>query len=213
MLRSSGASVRRSGHWRRPESFRIVDAALQLGIAAVFVAGVRRLNPSVVVNACLSAVFALLPGVLERSHGVPFRPGQRLWISTAALVHAVGMLGPYDRIWWWDHLAHTLTGVVVAGTADVYFQRVVAGAVDAPDRGRVRAWFVVGATLGFGLFWELVEYVIHVLARRVGFEPLLVHYGRFDTAADLLFDVLGAGLVVAFGRVALADVADEMPGE
>lgn len=186
---------------------------MQLGIAAVFVAGVRRLNPSVVVNACLSAVFALLPSVIERSHGVAFRPGQRLWISTAALVHAVGMLGPYDRIWWWDKLAHTLSGVVVAGTADVYFQRVVVDVVDGPDRGRVRAWFVVGVTLGFGLVWELVEYGIHVLADRFGFEPMLVHFGRFDTAADLLFDVLGAGLVVAFGREALADVADELSEE
>jgi hypothetical protein len=57
-----------------------------------------------------------------------------------------------------------------------------------------------------GLLWELVEYLVHVASRRVGLEPILVSYGRVDTLLDLLFNLVGAGLVLAFGDSLLGNL-------
>lgn len=69
-----------------------------------------------------------------------------------------------------------------------------------------RATWIAGVTVGFGLLWELLEYVVHTAAERRDVEPLLVHYGRFDTVADLAFDLLGAGLVIILGEPALSNL-------
>jgi len=198
----SPSERRRSG---RPsvEPRRLANRATKVGIALAFLAGVRRRDPSVVVNGVLSLAFTALPRALESGFDVRFRPWHRLWVSVAALVHTLGMLGPYDRVWWWDHLAHTLSGVVVAGATDAVLRAQAADGDPTRDRSHSRAAVVAGVTLAFGVLWEALEYVIHAVARLFGFEPLLVHYGRRDTLADLFFDLVGAGLVIRFGRRAL----------
>lgn len=196
-----GNSVSR---WRGAEVLRLANRVVQAGIGAALLAGVRRRDPTVAVNGVVSLVFTALPRALEARYGARFRPWQRLWVSAAGLVHTLGMLGPYDRVWWWDHLAHTLSGVVVAAATDVVFQ---ARAADAdPPSGRSRAGVIAGVTLGFGIVWELLEYVVHAVADRLGFDPLLVHYGRLDALGDLCFDLVGAGIVIRFGRRALSNV-------
>jgi hypothetical protein len=186
---------------------------LQLGIVTALLAGVRRRDPSVVANGAASLAFAAIPEYLERRYDARFRPWQRLWVSAAALVHTVGMLGPYDRVWWWDHVAHTLSGVVVGGAADVALRVDAAGPRRFQGSSRFRSAFIVGVTLGLGFLWEVLEYVIHALGDRIGFEPLLVHYGRFDAVWDLVCDALGAGLVVLFGRRALSNVVESVADE
>jgi hypothetical protein len=64
--------------------------------------------------------------------------------------------------------------------------------------------------LGLGVLWEVVEYLAHGLSRRIGIEPVLVSYGRLDTVLDLLFDLLGALVVVALGDRLLDNV---LPGD
>jgi hypothetical protein len=190
---------------------RGANAVARVATAVALLAGVRRRDPTVVVNGVLSLVFAALPGYLARAYGVRFRPWQRAWISTAGLVHTLGMLGPYDRIWWWDHLAHTLSGVVIAGVADVSVRAGAERGDSAATLRRSRASYVAGITLGFGILWECFEYVVHAVADRLGFEPLLVHYGRLDAVADVLFDLLGAALVLGFGRWGLSNVVESIP--
>jgi len=185
------------------EAASLANHAVKAGIVAALAAGVRRRDPTVVVNAVVSAAFTALPRALEARYGVRLRPWHRLWVSLSALVHTVGMLGPYDRVWWWDHLAHTLSGVVVAGATDVVLHRESSDSDSAPNDARRRAAVVAGVTLACGVLWEGLEYAVHAVADRLGFEPLLVHYGRSDTLGDLVFDLLGAGLVVRFGRRAL----------
>lgn len=186
---------------------------VQLGIVVALSMGVRRRDPSVLLNGLLSLAFAALPAQLERRYGARFRLWQRLWISAAAFVHTIGMLGPYDRVWWWDHLAHALSGVVVGGTVDVYLRATAAETGRSPLSGRFRSVAILGVTMGVGLLWEALEYVVHAVADRLGFEPLLVHYGRRDTVGDLLFDGLGAALVIVFGRSALSNVVESVTDE
>lgn len=168
---------------------RTVERAIRHAILAVFVVGFRRRNPGAVVNALAAFTGTFLPTIVERRYGVEFRSWQRVYMGTAMVTHAVGMLGPYDDTWWWDHLTHTLSATVLGGVVYAVAHR----------RGRDPRPRVLGVVAVGGLLWELFEYAIHAVADRLGFEPILVHYSMHDTLFDLVFDLLGALLVVAFG--------------
>ncbi len=168
---------------------RATERAIRAGIVAVLVVGVRRRDPGAVVNAVLALAGSYLPDAVERRYPVRFRPWQRVYTETAMLTHAVGMLGPYDDIWWWDHLTHVHTATLLGGVFHAVARR--AGQDPRPH--------VVASVVGGGALWEVVEYVTHGLSRRAGLDPFLVSYGRVDTALDLVFDLLGALVVVVFG--------------
>lgn len=168
---------------------RAIERGIRVGILAVLVEGVRRSDPGTVVNAMAGLVGTYLPGVFERRFGVEFRPWQRVYADTAMLTHAVGMLGLYDDTSWWDHLTHAHSATLVGGL----FHVVASRRESDPQRS------VVGGVVVAGVSWEFLEFVIHVAARRLEVEPLLVHYGRQDTTFDVAFDLLGAFLVLVFG--------------
>lgn len=172
---------------------RSVAEALVRGIRysllVVLAAGVRRRNPGAVVNAGVAFAASFLPGVLERRYDVTFRPWQRLYAVAALLTHAVGMLGPYDDVGWWDHLTHVHSASILGAMAHVAARR----------RGRDPRVVVLVTVTVVGVLWELLEYAIHAIARRFELEPILISYGKRDTVLDLVFNLIGALLVLAFG--------------
>lgn len=184
-----------------PETIRAsiaqtAERAIRWSIVVVFGVGVRRRDPGAVVNAAVSFAATYVPDALERWWGFEFRPWQRLYGGIAMLTHAVGMLGPYDDEGWWDHVTHTLSASLLAG-----FVHAVARRRGSDPRPRVLAVVVVG-----GVFWELLEYAIHAVCKRIGLEPLLVPYSARDTILDLFFNLVGALLVLAFGDRLLRNV-------
>lgn len=185
------------------ELARAAATSAEIGIRdallAVFVVGLRRRSPGAVMNALVALTGTYLPGFVERRHGVAFEPWQRVYTGTAMLTHAVGMLGPYDEVWWWDHLTHTHSATLLGGLVHVRARR----------RGRDPRARVLAVTLVVGVLWELMEHAIHAVARRLGLEPLLVPYGERDTVLDLGFDLLGALLVCAFGDRLLGNFTED----
>lgn len=179
----------------------------RIGILAATLLGVRRQDASVIVNGIASLVGSFAPAVVERRYGTVLRPWQRLWISTAMLLHVIGMLGAYERVSWWDHVTHLLSGSIVGAVAFVFAQ--TRGDRTPASRGYTAA-FVLGCTLVFGLLWELLEYLVHALRERFGIAPILIPYSRVDTALDIVFDAVGAVLVVSFGPRALENVVDSL---
>lgn len=175
---------------------QVVERGLRMGIVAVAVEGVRRRDPGAMVNAVVALGATCLPAALEERCVVEFRPWQRVYVTTAMLTHAVGMLGPYDDVWWWDHLTHMHSATLLGGLIHVVSRRL-----DVNPRPRVLAGVATA-----GLLWELVEYVAHAASRRVGLEPVLVSYGAVDTLLDLVFNFVGAGLVLAFGDTLLGNL-------
>ncbi|GGL63991.1 hypothetical protein GCM10009039_22300 [Halocalculus aciditolerans] len=149
-------------------------------------------------NAALAFAATFLPGLFERVFGVEFRPWQRVYADAAMLTHSAGMLGPYDDVWWWDHVTHTHSATLLAGIVHVVARR----------RGRDPRPRVIGAVAVVGVGWELIEFAIHAVADRFGVEPILVPYGTRDTAFDLLFDFLGALIVLAVGDRLLGNFLD-----
>ena len=168
---------------------RQAERGIRCGILAVLVVGLRRRDPGATVNAVLAFAATYLPGALEHRYDVEFRPWQRMYAESAMLTHAVGMLGPYDDTWWWDHLTHTHSATLLGGIVHTVARR---RGVDPRPR-------VFGAIAGVGVIWETVEYVSHAVADRLGVEPVLVMYGEKDTLLDIGFNLLGAFLVTAFG--------------
>ncbi len=187
-------------------------ALLQVGILAVLAVAVRQGNGAAAVNALGAFVLTVLPTALSwLGPAVVLGPELLLWLAAAGLVHSVGMLGPYDSVWWWDHLTHTLSAALVA--ALVYAAALVAlPAFGLPVDSATVAAVTVGLTFGAGVFWELLEILARAVGERYGVEPVLVQYGWRDTAADLVFDVVGAVLVVALDVRVFLGLAERFPG-
>ncbi|AEH39354.1 hypothetical protein [Halopiger xanaduensis] len=181
----------------KPSIVRQAERGIRCALLVVFALGVRRRDPGAVVNAIVAAIGTYLPDLAERTYGVDIRPWQRVYVQVAMITHAIGMLGPYDDVWWWDHLTHTHSSSILAGVVFASSRR----------RGRDPRPRVVAVVACLGLLWEIVEYAVHAAGRRLGVEPVLVSYGKKDTVLDLVFDLVGAVLVLAFGDRVLGNLA------
>ena len=165
------------------------ERGIKGALLAVFVEGFRRRSPGAIVNAILMFAATYLPGIIERLFDVEFRPWQRVYTEIAMLAHVVGMLGPYDDTWWWDHVTHVLSATLLGGFVHATAHR----------HGRDSQRCVLAAIVGGGLLWESTEYAIQQLSDHLGIKPVLVYYGPRDTLGDLFFNLLGALLVLLFG--------------
>lgn len=189
---------------------RIVARVLQGGLLAILVFGLVVGSVSVTVNAVLALLVSLLPAVLRRDAGIHLDTGLALFLTAAVFLHAVGMVGLYDRVWWWDHLTHTLSAMVVAGVA-----YTVVRAVDEHSekfhvpRSRLPLVLLL-ATLAMGLLWEGLELGARVVTDWLGLEVIWVNYGPNDTPLDLVFDAVGALIVSLFGTERLQGTVESV---
>jgi hypothetical protein len=176
--------------------------------AGLFVAlyvGYRRDNTAAVVNTVAAVCLTLVPPVAGWVFGEgPAGDGVvplTFAVAVAGFLHALGMLGRYESVWWWDHLTHTLSAALL--TALLYAGLLVLAPVLA----------VAGALLGtlvLGVLWEVGELIAREVADRLDIEPVLVHYGWRDTAFDLVFDLVGAVLIVALDVRAFLPLAESV---
>ncbi|WP_178917485.1 hypothetical protein [Natronomonas gomsonensis] len=177
----------------------LVVALLVAGIVAALVEGIRRGSGAVVVNAVAALGVTAVPSaiLLSLEAGPALVWDITLWAAAAGFLHSLGMLGLYESVDWWDHLTHTLSAGVLA--AAFYPMSLVATQPwsDTAEWTLAITGATVGLTLAAGIAWELLELVARELGKRYDIEPILVHYGRRDTALDLVFDVVGAVLVLA----------------
>ncbi|MFB6129481.1 MAG: hypothetical protein ABEJ28_01505 [Salinigranum sp.] len=156
---------------------------------AVVVAGLRQRNPVSVLNGLFAFAVSALPLAVGAS------PLAAAWVAAVGLLHAVGSAGWYERVWWWDHVAHTVAGGLVAAIGYGTIVTAVA-ASDARVSTGLALLFAALFALAFGVLWEFVEIAARDVAAYLDLTPLLTPYGLRDTAEDLLFDALGAGVVV-----------------
>ncbi len=186
------------------------------GIVSVLYIAFRQRNIPALVNALVSASLVLLSflfdSIARRIYGIDpgLSPELSFWIAVAGVAHSYGMLGPYDDIWWWDHLTHTVSAALIAALVHaavlVSFDHlgIVVGA------GPIWA-VVVSLTLLAGVFWELVELLARDFGRQFDVPPVLDHYGRRDTIVDLFFDVVGALFVLLFDVRIFVPMAETVP--
>lgn len=177
-------------------SARPLVQTMQVIIAAILLAGLVARDPRLSVNALLALAGTFIPTLLARDYRVYIGPAATVWITAALCLHAVGMVGAYEAIFWWDHLTHLVSASLVAAIAYI--------AVTAADRHLedlyLPAWSVSVLlfvwTIGLGVLWEVMEFVGRAIAVELGTDPLLVQYGLADTMLDLAVDAVG-GLIIA----------------
>lgn len=190
---------------------------LRIALLGSLLLGIRRWNLSIVANALAALVATVLPAFVElalrtsRGVAVSIDALVPFWIAAAGVLHMLGMFGWYESKWWWDHVTHTISATFVAA---VVYGGVHGIALATPDL-QLPATIVAGITLLFtlavGVFWELLELVVHRFSRELGVESVLIPYGRRDTALDLVFDGVGALLVVGFDVRVFVPIAAELP--
>lgn len=174
------------------------DAALvlQAGLVLAVLEGLRRRNVPAVVNGLVALGAALLPATLRAVGDVLVVPELSLWIAGAGLVHVVGMLGLYDTVWWWDHLAHAVSAALVTALTYAAVLTVAANPPIGPLGPSGVVLVTLGLVLAVAVLWELVEELARHVAERYEMGPLLVIYGPYDWLFDLAFNLVGAGLVL-----------------
>jgi hypothetical protein len=195
-----------------PTRGAVVTRVLQVGLYGLFVLAIVLEDLGAVVNAALALGVTYLPKLLERDLEVTLDPRLTLYVTLAVALHAVGMFGPYDDVWWWDHLTHTLSATVVAGVGYTLVRAIEehSDAVSVPRQ--FEFVFVVLFTLALGVGWEVLEFLARIGAAYLGMTEILVQYGLEDTLADLLFDAFGAVAVALLGRQSLEPTVESLRG-
>jgi hypothetical protein len=193
---------------RQQQLTRVMELVL---IGLLFI-GIDRGNPGIIINTTASLVVVQLPAILERDFDLTMDPQLVLWITAAAFLHGIGIVGVpgvsrslYTSLWWWDHLTHSLSASVVAaaGYASVRAIDIHSEDVDIPAQyvGIILLIFV----LAFGVLWELLEFAIGVTADMIGTRTILTQYGIEDTLKDLTFNSMGGVIVAIWGGIYLSD--------
>lgn len=197
-------------HDFRPRLRRSINRLLQGAIGFIFLVGIVTINLSIIVNAGIAFGVTFLPAVLKRDHRIQLDAWMTLWITGALFLHTVGMLGFYSDVWWYDHLTHTLSATIVASVGYVTARAVDrwSDAIYLPSR--FLFVYILLFTLGLGVFWEVAEFVVQILAVLVGLDPVLIQYGLDDTLLDLTFDAVGALIVAIFGTESFSHVVDSV---
>ena len=182
-----------------------VVTVLLVAVLGTVAVAARRRDGAALVNGVVVVAVVLSPAAVETAATVTTGPALSVWLGVAGLLHMIGMLGIYESVWWWDHVTHTVSAALVAalcyGTllATTEHARVVV------------AVLAVALTFAGGVFWELIELVARALGRRFDIDPVLVYYGWDDTVFDLVFDLVGALVIVALDLDLFTSLAAQSP--
>lgn len=193
-------------------SERWLTFVLRLALVVIAAFGLYRGETGVVVNGVVALGVTLVPALLRRELDVSFPTEYVLWITVAVFLHAVGILGPYDNIPWYDSVTHALSAAIVAGVGYVTVKTVEANSEWTELPPVLEFAFIVVFVLAFGVFWEILEFSATLLARTLGGKSVLIQYGLDDTITDLVFNAIG-GIVVGGWDAVQPDEAAEDASE
>ncbi|MFC6835416.1 hypothetical protein [Halomarina ordinaria] len=190
---------------------------MELGLIGMFFIGLERGKTGIVVNTTVALAVTRLPSLLERDLRLPMDAGLTLWITTAVFLHAFGTVGlpgtastPYQSVWWWDHLTHTLSSSVVAAAGYSTARALELHSDSNHFPGPFMFVYLLLFVIAFGVLWEVVEFLIAEAAAMLGGDPVLTQYGLEDTMLDLVFNTIGGVIVALWGTAHLTDVADAL---
>jgi hypothetical protein len=148
------------------------------------------------VNAVGGLLVSFLPALLRREYDLHLDVGIMLWLTLTIVLHVIGTLGPYQSVWWWDLLTHSLAGLIVAGIGYAIFVTIdrYSDAASFPDA--VRPVFLFLFVVAIGVFWEVLEFGMTLASSVYGGQSVLIVFGVDDIVTDLIFTAVG-GIVTA----------------
>jgi hypothetical protein len=189
---------------------------MEVSLIGLLFVGLDRGSIGIVVNAGVSLLVAQLPPLLREEYDVPIDPALALWLTGAAFLHALGTVGIpgtglksfYANVWWWDHMTHALSASVVAAAGYTTARAIDKHSEEISLPPTFMFVFILLLVLAFGVFWEVLEFVIGIGSEQFGTGSVLTQYGLGDTMLDLVFDTVGAVVVATWGTAYLADLSD-----
>lgn len=191
---------------------RRVTWASRLLLGGLLAYGLLVRDVPTVTNAGLALFVTWVPAYLERNHRLPLEPELVLWVTAAAVLHALGSAGLYDLVGQWDSLTHALSASLVAATGYTVVRSVDLHSPRVYLPRRVLVAFVVLFILAVGVVWEVAEFAIDTGARSLGTEAALAQHGIDDTAGDLLFNLAGALVAATLGAAYLGGLSETLVG-
>lgn len=189
---------------------RRLTRGMQFVLVGIVAYGVVAGAPKAITNGGLGLFVTLLPALLERNYDIPLDPWLGVWITAAVFFHTIGSAGFYARVWWWDHLTHSLSASLIAGAGYTTLRAVDLHneAIRIPTR--FAFVFILVVVLAFGVVWELFEFGLDLLADETGITMPLAQHGLDDTVLDMTYNTLGALVVATFGQAHLSGVAERV---
>jgi uncharacterized membrane protein YjdF len=188
---------------------RLLVRSLQAGLLVIAAYGFYRGKTGIVVNGLVSLGVTFVPAVLRRDAGLSLDTSYVLWISIAVFVHAVGALGFYTSIPWYDSVAHALSASIVAGAGYATVKAVDRNSERTNLPPELQFAFILIFVMAFGVLWEIVEFGTGLVSKVIGGEAVLAQYGLDDIIHDLVFNQLGAIVVAGWDAARPHDAADE----
>lgn len=188
---------------------RALVRLLQVGLLVIAGYGFYRGELGVVVNGLVPFGVTLVPALLRRDTSVSMDTAHVLWISVAVFVHAVGALGPYGSVPWYDSVAHALSSAIVAGAGYATVKAVDRNSERTNLPAELQFAFILIFVMAFGVLWEVIEFGTGLAAELFGGETVLAQYGVSDVVNDLVFNQVGALVVAGVDAVRPEDAADE----
>lgn len=176
---------------------RILAGGFQLGFAGILTWS-HTVTQSPYVYPHYVILILIHPLLLRYIFGIKLPPWLIAYVSFGLFAHPMGGLyGWYAKIWWYDHLTHTLSATLVAAIGYTLFHAY-----------HVRSggpwWIVPLLTMLFvetaGIVWEAVE--VHV--------DWLTVYSYNDTLKDYVFNTVGGLLVILTGPYILKPRGEEL---
>jgi hypothetical protein len=171
----------------------LLVVVLQAAVLGMLLEALHLRDVAAAVNASVTVAAVVL---LTAAGGAFADPALLVWLSIAGVLPSLGLRGLYDTNPWWDHLTHTVSAGLVAALAYAWLLPAGAPTTSWSPAPTAAATAVVAA-FAVGVLWEVVELVAREVGDWLDIDPMLVVYGWEDTAYDLVFDVVGAVLVVA----------------
>lgn len=172
---------------------------LQVVLAGIVAYSVVTANVRLFINAVLPLAVALAPAVLRYQYGYRINPILGVWIAAAAVIHAVGVLGPYQQYPWYDQIAHGVSASLIAGVGYASIRAIETKHSDIRVPANLRFVFILVFGIGIGVLWEIGEFGLGLLSQVTGGEPLLKQFGLSDAVLDLAANVVGAALAALYG--------------
>ncbi|WP_115865389.1 hypothetical protein [Halorussus litoreus] len=191
------------------ERERWLVRGLQLVLLGISAYGLSRGQTGILVNGLVSFGVTLVPAFLRQDTSISLDVTHVLVLSVAVVVHAVGALGLYQTIPWYDSVAHALSASIVAGAGYATVKAVDRNSEQTTLPAGLQFAFILVFVMAFGVFWEILEFGTGLASELLGGEPVLAQYGLDDIVYDLVFNQVGAVVVAGWDAARPQGAADE----
>jgi hypothetical protein len=188
---------------------RFVVRVLQVGLVVISLYGLYRGQVGIAANGLISLGVTFVPALLRRDTSISMNTSYVLVISIAVFVHAVGALGPYSSIPWYDSVAHALSASIVAGAGYATVKAIDRNSEQTNLPAELQFAFILIFVMAFGVFWEIIEFGTGLASQLVGGEEVLTQYGPSDIVLDLVFNQVGAIVVAGWDAARPKEAAAE----